>query len=406
MKGHVQRRGQTFRYLFDIDPDPLTGDRRQATKGGFKTETEAWTACRAAIADYENGQRVDPSRRTVEEFLVKEWLPAVEPTLKASVHAQYEDYIRAYIVPVLGPVTLQDVSARQLAALYAHLIGKGRVRQRAGAAKGLAPKTVRNVHGLLRKAFADAVAWQYVPRNVAADVRPPRVRRRRPTVWTAEQLRRFLAAGNEDRFYGLYLLAATTGMRRGELCGLRWDQVDLDRAVLRVVDNRPVVRGHAVDGDPKTDDSARTLALDSTTVAALRATLATQEEERGQFGSGYRNTEGRVFTWEDGRPVHPDVIRQRFTRQVRALGLPLIRLYDVRHTYATVALDSGVNPKVVSERLGHSSVAFTLQVYSHVRPRHDRDAADTLAGLILGTPTPTDDATPDSASDSPEDGAA
>jgi integrase len=251
----------------------------------------------------------------------------------------------------------------------------------------LAPKTVRNVHVMLHKALQDAVAWHYIAENVASHAKLPRAGRRRPSVWSPEQLATFLFRQREDRLYALYLLAATTGMRRSELCGLRWSALDLESGTVTVSDTRVVVRGHAVEGDGKTDHSVRVLALDPTTVAALRAHRNTQTEEKAAFGPGYQEG-GHVFAWEDGRPVHPDTIRQRHGRAVEAAGLPHIRLHDMRHTYATAALQAGISPKVISARLGHASVAFTLSTYTHALPAMDRMAADTVAALILGRPVP------------------
>ena len=383
MKGFVQRRGQTFSYWIDGPPDSLTGKRRQVTKGGFVTEKDAWRACREAITAAEAGHLVRPSRRRIGEFLVDEWLPAVRHVLKPSTYASYEDYTRGYVVPVIGAVRLQhDLTARRLNAFYEHLLTRGRVKRDGG----LSPKTVRNVHVMLHKALADAVSWRYVAENVAEHAKPPRAGRRQASVWSPEQVRRFLERTRDDRFYALYLLAATTGMRRAELCGLRWSDVDFGNSSVSIAATRVVVRGYAESSDGKTANSRRLLAVDPVTLAALQVQREGQERERSFFGPDYLGDD-HVFTWENGRAVHPDVIRQRFNRQVAALGLPRIRLHDLRHSYATAALAAGVSPKIVSERLGHASVAFTLSQYTHLLPGLDRDAASTVAAILLG-PTP------------------
>jgi integrase len=236
--------------------------------------------------------------------------------------ASYEDYARAYVVPVLGNVRLQDqLIALRLNAFYDHLMTSGRAKQ----AGGLSPKTVRNVHVMLRKALGDAVAWGFLAANPAEHARPPRVPRRPPAVWTPDEVARFLTAAKDDRFFALYLLAATTGMRRAELCGLRWAAVDLDRGALSVRATRVVVRGHAQDSDDtKSERGRHWLFLDPVTVGGLETQRFRQNEERAAFGTGYQDTD-LVFTWEDGRPVHPDVVRQRFNRLVARLSLPTIR---------------------------------------------------------------------------------
>ena len=226
--------------------------------------------------------------------------------------------------------------------------------------------------------------------NVAEHVEPPNVRRHKPTVWTPAQLRTFLTFVRADRFYALYLLAATTGLRRAELCGLRWQAVDLDAGTLSVEpDTRVVVNGKAQDSDGKTDNAPRMLALDPATVAALKEWRDRQRAEHVFFDRDYL-TGDRVFTWENGRPVHPDVIRQRFNRLVQRCGLPHIRLHDMRHSYATAALKAGVHLKIVSARLGHASETFTASVYQHALPGMDREAAGTIAALFVDLePAPT-----------------
>ncbi|MCW2744044.1 MAG: Tyrosine recombinase XerC-like [Mycobacterium sp.] len=379
MKGSVRRRGATWTFYVRLPRDPLTGRQRQYSKGGFGTEREAWTACRAALVAAESGRLVSPSRRTLGAFLLEEWLPAMRTVLKPSTWASYDEYIRAYVVPVLGEARLQELSAPRLMALYRHLMERGRVK-RSG---GLSPKTVRNVHVILHKALADATAWRYVVENVAVHAQPPRLSRPVPAFWTPEQLRRFLVGARDDRFFGLFLLATTTGMRRGELCGLRWSDVDLNAGTAAISATRVVVDGRSEGSDGKTARSRRLLALDPVSVEALRVRWRQQAEERAFFGEAYQDS-GLVFAWEDGRSVHPDVLRQRFNRLATRLGLPAIRLHDLRHSYASAALAAGVPAKVVSERLGHASVAFTLAQYTHLVPGLDRQAANVVAAHVLG----------------------
>jgi len=285
----------------------------------------------------------------------------------------------------------KEPTARQVAQASGASIHTARAalrRFRAGQipvakAPGLEPKTVRNIHVMLHAALANAVRWRYVVENVAEHVKPPRIRRRNHSVWTPAQLRTFLRFVRQDRFYALYLLAATTGLRRAEMCGLRWPAIDLDTGTLSVQpDTRVVVNGEAQDSDGKTDNAPRMLALDPVTVAALREWQEQQRSERVFFDRDYHDT-NRVFTWENGRPVHPDVIRQRFNRLSARCGLPHIRLHDMRHSYATAALKAGVHLKIVSARLGHSDEAFTSRVYQHALPGMDREAAGTIAALFV-----------------------
>jgi integrase len=212
-------------------------------------------------------------------------------------------------------------------------------------------------------------------------------------VWSPQQLRTFLDHVRDDRLYAAWLLLATTGMRRGEVAGLRWVDVDLDAG--RVSPRRPrvVVNHEVIVSEPKTAKGRRSIALDPATVTALRDHRRWQLGERLAVGPRWEDS-GLVFTWPDGRPLHPERFSKWFEQHARAAGLPKIRLHDVRHSYATAALAAGIPAKIVSERLGHANIAITMDTYSHVLPGLDEQAAGTVARLILGKPrrqTPSDD---------------
>jgi integrase len=187
----------------------------------------------------------------------------------------------------------------------------------------------------------------------------------------------------EDDLYAFWLLVTTTGMRRGELAGLRWADVDLEAGRLSVRQPRVVVANMPQASEPKTARGRRSLALDPVTVAALRRHRARQLEHKLAVGARYQDS-GLVFTWLDGSPIHPLRFSRWFEQHARRAGLPRIRLHDLRHSYASAALAAGVPAKVISERLGHATIAVTMDIYSHVLPGLDREAADTVARLILG----------------------
>jgi integrase len=254
----------------------------------------------------------------------------------------------------------------------------------------MAPKTVQNIHAILHRALRDAMRWGYVARNVADAVDPPKGLPAERQVWTPEQLRAFLTHVGEDRLYAAWLLVATTGLRRAELAGLRWADVDFDAG--RVSPRRPrvVVDYAVVESDAKTPKGRRSLALDPVTLATLKAHRVRQAEEKSIVGPGYQDS-GLVFTMPDGSPIHPQRISAWFVQHTRAAGLPRIRLHDVRHSYATAALAAGVSPKVISQRLGHATIAITMDTYSHVIPGLDEQAAETVARLILGGGEPAAD---------------
>jgi integrase len=382
MRGSIRKRGSTWTYYLFIR-DPLTGGRRQRSKGGFRTKRECQAALTEALAAIRTGAFVEPSRRTVGSFLAEEWLPAVRRTnLRPSTWANYRIHIEAHVLPDLGGIELQQLSPIQLNALYQQLLTVG---GRDGA--GLAEKTVRNVHAILHRALKDAGRWGYLARNPAAAADPPTPKRLEPQVWEPAQLRTFLSHVRNDRLYAAWLLVATTGLRRGEILGLRWVDVDLKAGRLAVRQTLVVVDYHVQVSEPKTPRSRRALALDPATVEALRAHRTQQDGERALIGAGYHHS-GLVFTAPDGSPIHPQRFSSWFEQHTRAAGLPRIRLHDVRHSYATAALAAGVPAKVVSERLGHATIAMTMDTYSHVLPALDTQAAAAVARLILESQQP------------------
>ena len=247
----------------------------------------------------------------------------------------------------------------------------------------MSPKTVRNSHVVLRKALADAERLGLVQRNAAAAARPPSSSRREFATWSSEDLREFFTAIRGERIYAALVVVATTGMRRGEVLGLRWRDLDLDAAQLSVVQTLTAVNGEAVIGPTKTSRSRRTVYLDPQTVDVLREHRRRQREERLIAGPVWDSSTDLVFRDEVGGLVHPDWFTREFRRVVAISGLVPIRLHDLRHTYATLALKAGVHPKVVSERLGHATVGITLDLYSHVTPAIARDAANVVAQSIF-----------------------
>jgi integrase len=449
MKGHVSKRGKTWAYWFDIDPDPLTGKRRQQTKSGFKSERDAWKACRAAMADYEKGHVVSSSRRKVADAL-EEWLTRIEHSVKPSMIQNWRNYAAYYVIPYIGQREVREIDGAICDALYAKLLVEGRVKAKPKMRPGthavhlrrvapdgrtlpcrphpydtvrcyrqhtaddpltgkpikprklgrraaedaaetarrklspsLEPKTVVNTHRMLHRVWEDFAVWGWAKRNVISDAHPPRVPRKGRKVWTVAQLQTFLQRARSDRFFALWVLEATSGMRRCELAGVRHDLLDLDTGTLAIEITRVVVDGRVIESDGKTENAQHVLALDPFTLAALKAHVAMLDQERAEFGPDYQDY-GVLFCWENGKPPHPDTITRRFKRLAAAAGLPEIDLHDVRHSYATLGRDAKIDWKALSKRIGHADVAFTMKQYVQTDLEADRQVANTLAELIIG----------------------
>jgi integrase len=396
--------GDRWRIRYELPPG-RDGKRRQRTQRGFERERDAARALREVLTSFDDHGPVEPSAKVLGESL-DAWLDSRRPLdgkaraqrgrLTPSTWATYRTYVGTYVAPALGGVPLRDLRADHFERLYDDLERRGGRR-----GTGLSPKTVANLHGILNSALKSAVIRGLLITNPLARLEhPPRVERVRMSWWTVEQLGTFLTHVEGDRIYAAWLLFATTGMRRGEVAGLAWDDVDLDRATVTVswqlglVDNRPTFKPRS-----KTDAGRRRMSLDPHTVAVLREHRRRQLEERMAAGPIWQDVQtdehgrsraGLVFTREDGSLINPDWLTVWFRQHAEAAGLPRIRLHDVRHSYASAGLAHATGwaeVKVMSERLGHASIGITLDTYSHVLPDRDAEIAATLATHILGLST-------------------
>jgi integrase len=385
--GPKQEASGRWSFVVDIGIDPETGKRKQVRRRGFPTRKAAQEEMDRVRVDARAGTYVAPSNQTLSEYLTA-WLEVQRARLRPSTYESYERNIRTHVLPRLGGRRLDRLTAADLDGLYSDLLLRGRKigRNTRDQAPGLSARTVNYVHVILHRALSDAVRKAMLLRNVADLADPPRQRSdQRPEMrtWTAEQSATFLEFIGADREHPAYLLALTTGMRRGEILGLRWRDVDLEGARLSIRQTVIAVDHEVVISTPKTAKGRRSVSLPPGAVTALRAHRKRQNEERLAMGAGYEDHD-LVFAYGSGGPLDPEAFSQRFTRRVRASDLPMIRLHDLRHTYASIALAAGIHPKVVSEALGHANISITLDCYSHVIPAMQAEAAERVAGLIFG----------------------
>jgi integrase len=377
MRGCIIKRGSRWAVVYDLARDE-NGRRRRRWKGGFATKREATAALTEIASRLQRGEYVEPSKQTLGVYL-REWLIGRQATIRPSTLASYRMNVESHLAPALGSVPLQALTAATLNAFYSDMLADGRKHGRGG----LSARTVRYTHMILRRALSDAVRQQLLVRNVADSASPPRPRATAAMkTWSGPELRAFLDSTVSERFYAAFLLAATTGMRRGEVLGLHWRDLDLDAGRAAVTQTLIAVRGELMFSTPKTAKGRRLVALDAFTVAALREHRRSQLVERLSLGPDYQDRD-LVFCQENGEPVHPDRFSDLFDRMVKAAGLPRVRFHDLRHTHATLALAAGVHPKVVSERLGHATVSITLDTYSHALPAMQEEAAERVAALVF-----------------------
>lgn len=384
MKGYVARKGDRWYAVIYEGIDPVTGRERRSWHPAGTDRSDAQRIADRLAAEC-NGRNDATRSLSFGAFLTARWLPGKRIVLAASTYDGYRRKVEHHLLPSLGPVALRRLRPDHLEALYEHLLHP------TDGSAGLAPKTVYEIHLIIRGALGDAVRRGLVSRNVALVAHAPRLRsipKIEQQAWTAEELQAFLRAAAGHRFFPALWVAAFTGMRRNELLGLRWSDFDAAKATLSINRGLVAIAYELHETRGKTSNARRPIDLDATTTTILTTWRDWQHAEQRAAGI---DSAGWMFTDGSGEPVHPHSISQAFERLARRASVPVIRLHDLRHTHGTLLIKAGVPVKVVSERLGHATPAFTIDTYQHVLPGMQADAARLFEGLIVPSLQPADD---------------
>lgn len=385
MRGYVTKKGKNYYAVIYDGIDPATGKEKRRWVAAGTRRSDAEKLVTELATRSHRGETVVSEKLTLAQYLTTRWLPVQETRLRASTYDSYVRNIKLHVIPRLGERPLDKLTADDIDVFYAGLLKDGNKLRRAaddGQPRGLAPKTVHNIHVMLNKALSDAARKGTVVRNVVALADAPSLQaRKRPEIkaWEVDQLVAFLDAIESHRMGPAYYFSAHTGMRRGEVLGVRWRDIDLDAGRVSVRQALVSVAYEMSISDVKTGTSRRTIEIDEDVVQVLRDWRKTRTEERDGIAP---DPDDLVFVKVDGTSMHPDIFSQVFDRTVAKLDVPVISLHDLRHTHATLLLKAGVHVKVVSERLGHANVAFTMNVYQHVLPGMQAAAADTFSLLL------------------------
>lgn len=377
MQGHITKRGDTYYVVVYLGRGPDGRKKYKWIRAG-KRKKDAEAELARIVHGIHMGTYVDAGKMTVADLLERWLADYAKHNVARRTYERYEEIVRKHWIPAIGHIELGKLQPIHIQEQYTRWTEEGRLDGRGG---GLSPKTVVQHHRVLRKALQWGLKMQLIARNPADAAQPPRPARREMRALDAQQTVRLLQACEGTPLYIPVLLAVTCGMRRGEILGLRWKDVDLERGVLTVRQTLEETRDGLRFKGPKTAAGNRSVALPSLAVQALRRHRVQQAKERLLMGPAYEDHD-LVCARPDGKPLRPDYLSQALPRVAQQAGLPRIRFHDLRHSHATHLLQAGVHPKVVAERLGHATVQVTLDIYSHVLPTLQQDAAQRLDATL------------------------
>jgi integrase len=333
-----------------------------------KTQAEALDKLRKAQQEDQKGLLATGPKQKLGDYLVQ-WLEATRkpPMVKPSTYIQYRSVIHHHLVPGLGHIFIRKLTPQHIQAFYAQKMKEG-----------VKPRTIAFMHATIHTALENAVKWNLVSRNVSSLVSLPRVEEHVMHPLTSDEIEKLIAVAKGHWLEPVLILAVTTGMRRGELVALRWSDVDLNKGVLHVQRTASRVGSYGiVENDPKTRSSRRKVVLSNVALKMLKGHRLYQDQIKVKAGNGWKNM-NLVFYDEIGGYLSVDKILKEFHALLDKAGLPRMRFHDLRHSAATILLTMGVHPKVVQELLGHSTIAMTMDTYSHLLPSMQKDAADKM----------------------------
>jgi integrase len=375
MKGHIRERSPGhWAIVIDVQ-DAKTGKRRRRWHSYKGTKRGAQSECARLIAEIDKGAYVAPSRLSVKEFL-EQWIEHMRGQVSPRTHERYAEIARKNLVPLLGDRPLGKLQEIDISQAYATALASGR-RDGKG---GLSPRTVGHMHRVLHEALKQAMIWKLLARNPAALVKPPKPDPKKMKVLDTDATAAMIEAARPYAAFIPVLLAVLCGLRRGEIAALRWKSVDLDTGQLAVVASIEQTKKGCREKSTKTGRD-RTVAMPAVLVEELRQHRLRQAQDLLQLGVRL-SVDHHVVTQFDGTALQPNSIGHAFTIFLQARGLPHMRFHDLRHTHATQLLKDGVHAKIAAERLGHAKVGTTLDLYSHVLPGMQEDAAARVDAAI------------------------
>lgn len=368
----IKEKKKGFYFRIDVGKDPVTGKRKQASFGPFRTKTEAKKELLKIKNQVDDGSYFKESTEDFSMFMERWFNTSYKRTVEITTAKSREYVIRNHIMKYFQHKKINEITTFDIDSFYVDKLDSGY----SGA-------YIRQMHNLLNQAFDQAVRWSLVKVNPVKNAKPPKVKSEEKITWTVDEVNRFLNLIKDSSMEIPYLLAIFTGMRRGEVLGLKWDDVDFENKKIRIKRSLCFVSGKGlIFKEPKTKKSKRQISISQHVVNVLKKHKQKQEFQKEKLGVQYQDNNLIVCT-DDGKPLDPRNLLRQFYRLIEEANVPRISFHDLRHTHATILMQQGENPKVVSERLGHSRVGITLDLYSHVSDDLQEQAAEKFENALL-----------------------
>lgn len=376
--GHIRKRTNkkgevTYQITVETDRDPITGERNRTYKTIKGTKKQADATMRQMISEAENGGIVSSSSLTLKSWL-ETWLQSYMPNIAQTTRAGYEEKITEYIAPKLGHIPISSLTPIAIQTFFNDL-----------SSKGLSAKTVRNTFNILNPALKKAVALRMIQFNPCTGVELPKLVKPKTNIYNSTQITEMLKLSKDTDMHLIAVLCFSLGLRRGELCGLTWNNIDIENRKIDICQNRVSdKKGSVITKAPKSEAGKRQLSIGNDVAEILKKAKTEYEQDKLSLGKKFQDL-GYVIRQKDGTPFQPDSLTQKWNRFLKKHNLPHIRFHDSRHSNATALIQAGISPKVVQQRLGHADISITLNTYTHVLPSMDIEAANAIDNLI---PTP------------------
>lgn len=377
MRGNIRQRAKnSWTITIELPKDEITGKRKQKyyTVRGNKKEAEKFLT--EKLRELDTGILIDTNKMRFGDYL-DYWKEKTFVNLEITTAEGYIQKIDKHIKPYLANIYLESLKPLHLQNFYEEKLKNGKLDGKGG----LSARTVLSIHRIIHSALEQAVKWQLVIRNVADAVEPPKAKKYEAKYLTDKQTEELIKVCKNSDIYIPIMIAIYTGARRGEILGLNWSNVNLDKGFIKIIDNLCATQKGLIIKKPKTNSGIRTIAISNELIKVLKQHKINQMKNKMRYGELYQEN-NMVCCYEDGRLFNPKRFSAKFHELLEKNNLPIIRLHDLRHSHASLLVKLGIQPKEISQRLGHSNIGITMDLYSHLYEETDRKVADMFEKLI------------------------